>query len=467
MSADPATVTAPVLPAGAVLNEMYQIVNVLGGGGFGITYLAWDSVREKHVVIKECLPGDYACRVEGSYDVRPISDGTTRMFYDCLVNARQEAETLAQFSNKGVVQVFDLFDENGTFYYTMEYIQGKTLYEVMMAMRAKGERMSPEQAEGLLVYVLEILEHLHRQKIYHCDIKPGNIFIMPDGMPKLIDFGAVRSKELQHQGLVQITPGYTPPEFYPGSKRELGAWSDIYELGATFYELMTGVVPEPSDQRFKVDRMVKISSMENLRNIYPLVFLSSIDKALSPDLHERFKTASAWIDYLDSYGSGRQIRTVNPHSSVGARFIAAGVSPVLKKKKKSNAPFIVLVLVVVAMIVGGVANHNGSINLDAYPQLSFLKSWLNAPNHEKPAGDEVKTPEKDDKDTVASDNTPEDDPFGGEDPFATDFPAMDDTDDTQPGTSEEPGNTPEENPEEPSGSDSPVESDDGDIIIEE
>lgn len=391
MTAEPNSLSYSALPADAVLNGSYRIISVLGAGGFGITYLAWDTIRERHVVIKECLPGDYALRENQSYHIRPISDETAHMFYDCLTNARQEAETLAQFSYPGVVKIYDLFEENGTFYYVMEYIEGQTLHDYMLALREQGQLIPADQAEGLLVYVLDILQHLHDQKIYHCDIKPGNIFIMPDGMPKLIDFGAVRSKELQHQGLVQITPGYTPPEFYPGSLRELGPWSDIYELGATFYELLTGNVPEPSDKRVKVDRMVKISSIDSLRTRYPLVFLSSIDKALSPDHNNRFKTAQLWTEYIDSYGAGRQLQTVNPHSHVASRLRAAGMPVIHKKKKKSNAGFVVTVLLLLVLVGVGVGIRNGKIDIDRYPELSFIKDFLGVP----PKEDE-KTEQQDD-----------------------------------------------------------------------
>lgn len=374
------------LPAGVVLNGAYQLMNVLGAGGFGITYLAWDTIRERHVVIKECLPGDYAHRDDNSYHVSPINDEAAPIFFDCLANTRNEAETLARFSNPGVVQVHDLFEQNGTFYYVMEYIQGQTLHDFMTGLRQRGESIPPDQAEGLLVYILEILGHLHRQKIYHCDIKPGNIFILPSGMPKLIDFGAVRSKEIQHQGLIQITPGYTPPEFYPGSLRVVGPWSDIYELGATFYELLTGEVPEPSNQRFKVDRMVKISSIEGLRNLYPLVFLSSIDKALSPDHNQRFKSAEAWIEYIDSYGSGRQMRTLNPHSQSGARLRAAGMPALLqkKKKKKSNAGFAMGVVFFLLLGFACLGIRQGKIDLNPYNELHWLRDLLGAPVTETP-----------------------------------------------------------------------------------
>lgn len=237
-----------------VLQDKYTILNVLNAGGFGITYLALDNPNSRYVVIKECMPDAYAYRDLNTGCVHPRDEQTATSFAQSIANSQQEASVLSQLSHPGIVQVFDIFDANGTCYYVMENIQGQTLFDLMTSMHASGQSMDPAQAMDLLFRILDILHYLHSMGVYHCDIKPGNIFIQPDGTPKLIDFGAVRTKTLQHQGLVQITPGYTPPEFYPGRRSEIGPWCDIYELGATFYELLTGQVPQPADQRSVVDR---------------------------------------------------------------------------------------------------------------------------------------------------------------------------------------------------------------------
>jgi serine/threonine protein kinase len=360
MVASEPTMTVYPIPEGGKLHGTYQIVKVIGAGGFGITYLAWDLANSRHIVIKECLPAEYAVRDQETLMVHAKGPETEQMFKDCIGNAMLEAKTLASFSHPGVVQIYDLFEENGTFYYVMEQIVGKTLFEIMMDLRAKGETLPPEQAEGVLLNLLDILDHLHAQQIYHCDIKPGNIFIAQNGMPKLIDFGAVRSKELQHQGLVQITPGYTPPEFYPGRLRELGPWCDLYELGATMYELLTGTVPEPGDKRIVCDRTVKIASVEKYRSRYPLPLLAGIDKALEPDTANRFKTAQRWVEFMDAYTAGPQLSTVASSSHVNRRLKVASS---LKTKKKSSSAGIWIVLLL--LIIGGYfAYTEGLIKLE-------------------------------------------------------------------------------------------------------
>ncbi|MEG2810481.1 MAG: serine/threonine-protein kinase [Akkermansia sp.] len=379
------------LPEGTLLHEKYQIIKVIGFGGFGITYMAWDATISTHVVLKECLPEAYARRVEGAHEVQALSDETQGMFHGCVENTRQEAMTLSLFSHPGVVKVYDLFEENGTVYYVMELIHGKTLYDIMEELKAKGETLGAEQVEGLLWNLLDILEQLHEQKIFHCDIKPANIFIMPNGMPKLIDFGAVRSKELQHQGVVQITPGYTPPEFYPGRLRELGAWSDLYELGAVFYELLMGIVPISGDERFVCDRMIKVSTVAGLSDVYPMAILSSIDKALEPDYHNRYNSARLWMDYLDHYQTGRQIKMTG---SVGAGkgaglvlgqrggiSVGRGVISLRSSKKKSSCCVTFVIVLVILGVIVGYCNYTGAIRLDQWRQFD-LKKMIPALQHE-------------------------------------------------------------------------------------
>lgn len=323
------------------LQDRYTIMNVLNAGGFGITYLALDKPNSRYVVIKECMPDAYAYRDMETGCIHPRDEQAAVNFANSLANARQEASVLAQLSHPGIVQVFDMFDTNGTFYYVMENIQGQTLFEVLTAMRAAGQAIAPNQATDILARLLDILAYLHSMGVYHCDIKPGNIFIQPDGTPKLIDFGAVRTKTLQHQGLVQITPGYTPPEFYPGRRSEIGPWCDMYELGATFYELITGQVPLPADQRSVVDRNPKVTSYAALRSHYPMNFLSGIDKALSPDERNRFHSAKAWHDYINTIGAAGTLK---------AGGISRKALPKGRKKSSSGTAFIIILLILAAAV---------------------------------------------------------------------------------------------------------------------
>ncbi len=307
----PETLIYP-LADGSILNGKYTILNVLNAGGFGITYLALDNEHSRYVVIKECMPTAYAYRDKETGHVYPHSEQTAGDFAMSMANSAQEAQVLNGLHHPGIVRVFDVFNANGTTYYVMENIQGQTLHDMKKARSISGQDLSPEQISTLLYRILDVLEYLHGMGIYHCDIKPGNIFIQADGTPKLIDFGAVRTKTLQHQGLVQVTPGYTPPEFYPGRRSEIGPWCDIYGLGATFYELLTKQVPIPADQRSVVDRNPKITTFAPLRELYPMNFLSAIDKAMATDERSRFYSAQAWRDYINNMASAGTLNTGTP-----------------------------------------------------------------------------------------------------------------------------------------------------------
>lgn len=285
------------LLAGVRLNDRYIVSRTLGVGGFGITYLAWDEEGVRQVVVKECMPTGHVCR-DAQGDVRPVSSESAQVLAACIANTDHEIGALQRLDVDGVVKFYDHFLERGTIYYAMEYVEGESLQEIADVRAELGQHYEAEEIKGLLLNLLEILDKVHKQGIYHCDIKPGNVLITPEGKTVLIDFGAVRSRELPHAGAVQVSPGYSPPEFYPGFRREIGPWTDLYELGATFYRLLSGRIPEPGDQRSMRDRTQRLALMPALKDLYPQPLLVGVDKALSPSIRDRYPTARAWIDYL-------------------------------------------------------------------------------------------------------------------------------------------------------------------------
>lgn len=133
-----------------ILQDKYTILSVLNAGGFGITYLALDNPGSRYVVIKECMPDAYACRDMETGVVHPRNEQTAVNFSQSVSNSRQEASVLSQLNHPGIVQVFDMFDANGTCYYVMENIQGQTLFDLMTTMHATGQTMEPAQATDLL-----------------------------------------------------------------------------------------------------------------------------------------------------------------------------------------------------------------------------------------------------------------------------------------------------------------------------
>jgi serine/threonine-protein kinase len=234
----------PDLPPGTSLaGGRYVVGRVLGHGGFGITYEATDTALGRRVALKELFP-DGAVR-HTTQLIPPTRLGPTG-FFEARQRFIEEARTLAQFNHPGIVRVFDVFEENGTAYLAMEFLEGETLGRRI-------ERWGPrpqEEVEEIARKVAEALEVVHQAGLLHRDIKPDNLFLTPDGRVVLIDFGAARDyaqgRTVAHTRMV--TPGYAPLEQYASSAR-LGPYTDIYALGATLYHALSGSPPPAATDR--------------------------------------------------------------------------------------------------------------------------------------------------------------------------------------------------------------------------
>ena len=178
------------LRAGTILNGRYIIGRVLGQGGFGITYVAQDYQTKSRVAIKEYLPTDFAGRTQGTNAVQIHSEEMRENFDYGKEQFLAEAKTLAEFiGNEHIVRIYSYFEENNTAYFAMEYINGVSLNNYM---RERGGRLSVDEANGLLIPVMEALDWVHSKGIVHRDIAPDNIIITQNGTAKLLDFGAAR-----------------------------------------------------------------------------------------------------------------------------------------------------------------------------------------------------------------------------------------------------------------------------------
>lgn len=226
-------------------NGKYQILRVLGQGGFGITYLAVNTLFDRQVAIKEFFPKDYCDR---DSDTSHITLGTTSN-RDLVERLRskflREAKNIAKLHNDNIVSVYDVFEENDTAYYVMEYIEGKSLKETV---EEKGA-LTEDEAIGFIFPIAKAVEYMHSLHMNHLDIKPGNIMVRAnDRQPVLIDFGT--SKQYDPHGdqtssmMPGLTHGYAPMEQYiPGGVSQFTPQTDIYSLGATLYFLLTGTKP--------------------------------------------------------------------------------------------------------------------------------------------------------------------------------------------------------------------------------
>ena len=232
------------LPGGYRLNG-YRVVEVLGVGGFGVTYLADDLTLRRRVAIKEYLPNEFAVR--DGVTVQPKSSKDRPDFEWGLARFLDEARTLAQFRHPNLVRVVEYFEANSTAYIVMDYEEGESLEDVL---RRHG-RLSEAQLSRVLWPIVDGLRQIHAAGYLHRDLKPSNVYVRySDQSPVLLDFGAARQAlGRKSKSLTALaSAGYSPPEQYE-SEGAQGPWTDIYALSALCYRAITGEVPMEAPRR--------------------------------------------------------------------------------------------------------------------------------------------------------------------------------------------------------------------------
>ncbi len=244
-----------------ILAGKYLIGDVLGEGGFGITYIGLDINLEIPIAIKEFYPNGFATRESQVTNELTVYTGQGMDdVYKWRDNFVKEARSLAKCSHlSGIVGVKDFFQENNTAYIVMEYLEGMTLKEYAKSL---GGKISPDQLLTALKPVMVSLGEVHKEGLIHRDISPDNIMLLKGGQMKLLDFGAARDYTAAGEKSlsVMLKPGYAPEEQYR-SKGQQGPWSDIYALAATVYKCITGVTPPEAMERMRKDELVKPSDM--------------------------------------------------------------------------------------------------------------------------------------------------------------------------------------------------------------
>ncbi|MDF3072593.1 MAG: hypothetical protein K0S54_260 [Alphaproteobacteria bacterium] len=281
------------LPQGFLLAE-YRIERVLGSGGFGITYLAEDTVLHKKLAIKEYLPVDFALRLIVP-NVAARSRGVEDDFRWGLDRFLDEARTLARFRHPNLVPVLRFFEAHGTAYMVMEYERGDTLAQLVGELE---EAYDESSARALLLPLLDGLAAVHEAGFLHRDIKPANIVMRPGGVPVLIDFGAARQAlGGRSRSMTNIvTPRYAPIEQY-GTDQKQGPWSDIYGMAAVMHTMLTGEPPPDAVSRLPEDRYRRLS--ERRLPAFRPGFLAAIDWGLEVFASDRPQNIAEWRLALD------------------------------------------------------------------------------------------------------------------------------------------------------------------------
>ncbi len=272
------------LAPGSILMNRYVVGRVIGKGGFGITYLAYDALTRKKIALKEYFPYGLAQRTSESIEVSVTSDDNVETFKLGAEKFYNEAKLVSRFNgNPNIVGVYDCFYENDTVYMAMEYLRGSTLKD---HIREHGILSAP-QALFVADSITNALVVAHSASVLHRDISPDNVMLCDNGDIKLIDFGAARQlvAERSQAFSVILKPGFAPPEQY-SKKGNQGSWTDVYSLGATLYFMLTGDIPEDPTSRFDDDDTFK----ENQFEIDPTLW-GVITKATKLKIEDRYADA--------------------------------------------------------------------------------------------------------------------------------------------------------------------------------
>ncbi len=256
-SLKPGEQDARFLKPGTFLGGKFTIGEPLGAGGFGNTYIGWDNLLFRRVAVKEFYPEQYCSR--DGLTVRVSEERLAPRFGRGLAQFLEEARNVASLHEvQGVVEITDFFEENGTGYIVMEYLEGMDVKTILMK---SGDKKEYEWCRRVILTLLYTLREVHKRGVLHRDIAPDNIFVTDEGIIKLIDFGAAKNASvLEDNSDIMLKSGYAPVEQY-SRKREQGPYTDIYAVAALFYRMLTGQKPIPANERQAGDTMISPSQM--------------------------------------------------------------------------------------------------------------------------------------------------------------------------------------------------------------
>ena len=304
MTTDHATYTDKPLsealePGSKLLSGQYEIIRYLSSGGFGITYLARDSLN-RTVVIKECFPEAFCSRVNCT--VRARAQNYVDDFRSVVQLFIREAHALSRLKHESVVGVHQVFEDNETAYMALDLVDGKDLLDIIES----GEpRLQPKDIRNLTLRVLDAIAHVHDQDLLHRDISPDNILLDASGRPVLIDFGAAREEASRKSRVLSavlvVKDGYSPQEFYVAGSQQLPC-SDLYAFAATLVHLITGSAPPNSQARLSALASGQGDLYQPLRGRcdgYDDAFLAAVDKAMNIVPADRIQSAEDWAMMID------------------------------------------------------------------------------------------------------------------------------------------------------------------------
>lgn len=362
------------LRPGTLIRERYVIGEVLGYGGFGATYVAWDETLDRKVAIKEYFPSAFSTRKPSQTALSVFSGDKGEFFRIGLKKYLNEARTIAKLENiPHIVGVREYFEENNTAYIVMEFVEGITMKE---HLKTNGT-LSAKDAVSLFLPLIKSMSQVHEGHVIHRDISPDNIMINKKGI-KLIDFGAAREVYDDDEKSLSIVlkHGYAPEEQYHKRGKQ-GPWTDVYAMCATLYKCITGKTPPQVFDRLSGEELEPISQMGI--SIAPYVE-RAIFKGLNIEIKDRFQSMDELYDALTTVETNENVvkpeRKVtvapvqrfenDPHidapsftpkevtPDIPVTTISEAVIPEPKTKKNGSKPVIIIVAIAAVLIVAAV-----------------------------------------------------------------------------------------------------------------
>ncbi len=316
-------------------NNKYRINRVLGKGGFGITYLA--HFLQKQVAIKEFFPQG-SIRHQGQVH---HPDMSVEQFEELKGKFKNEADTLTSFDNqRNIVSVHDVFYENNTVYFVMNYLQGQTLEE--LCAKTDNNCLTPRELFPYLQQIAQALTIVHQKNILHRDVKPENIIVQPDDTAVLIDFGSARAYAMQtttHHSTI-LTPGYAPPEQYSQSWKR-APYTDVYALAASCYRLLCGKIPPNASERTIVDTL----NPSQLNPAIPRMLGNVLLKGMELQPEKRYQNANDFVNdfrtaMYDKMGVAVQEKKVAVKEKSNYQY-----QQIVEEEKPSKWPLLLLLLI--------------------------------------------------------------------------------------------------------------------------
>ncbi len=331
---------------GTVIADRYIIGTVIGHGGFGVTYVAWDTQLGMKTAIKEFYPAGLVNRSLLTMDLINMGADSEQEYHAGIDRFLEEAKTIAQFNKESnIVHVYDYLRANNTAYIVMEYVEGETL-ESYLKQYPEG-RMPVEEAIELAKKIACALKVIHKGGTIHRDISPGNIMICENRDIKILDFGAARlfTAEKSQSLSVILKPGYAPPEQY-ASRTKQDERTDLYALGAVLYRMVIGKVPPEALERTKENDMTRPGI---LRQDLPSWVDRIIMKAMALDPAERFHNASEFEEALN-----RGVFFQKPEDT--------------SSEREESATNIIMIVVWILLLIGIFYGVNWYTNLTVKPE---------------------------------------------------------------------------------------------------